>query len=328
MKKMLAMLMIVSLFMFVGCSDKKKGNDEGIVLSLGTQENPGNPLHTGYEAFAEKLSELSGGTMTVEIYASSQLATSKEMFDQVMTDELDMSTAGYPDMSYIIPELILVGQVYVVRDYEHLLKIIDSDYGKMIDKKFNDLGVHVAGVWYSGVRQTTSNRPLNSIKDFKGLKLRTPQVASLITFTEAIGASASPIAFSELYLALQTGQVEAQENPLSTIEGQKIYEVQKFLAITDHFLASAAIFINNDKYNTFTDEQKTWFNEAIMYGGEVSKKIFDEEEDSLIDKFKNEYGITITYPDLQAFRDAMIPYYEKLEKEYGENSISSLVEIQ
>lgn len=326
MKKVLVFLF--SIILFISCSTDDKQSGESMVLSFGTQENPGHPLYVGYEAFAEKLAELSGGTMNVELFPSSQLGTSKEMFDQVMTGELDMATAGYPDMSYIIPELILVGQVYVVRDYSHLLKIIDSDYGKMINQEFESLGVHVAGVWYSGMRQTTSSRPLNSIDDFKGLKLRTPQVASLITFTEAVGASASPIAFSELYLALQTGQVEAQENPLSTIESQKIYEVQDYLAITDHFLASAAIFINSDKYRSFTDEQKGWFNEAVKYGGEVSKSIFDEEEEDLLDKFQNEYDITITYPDLEPFKDAMLPYYEELEKEYGEGSITELIEIK
>lgn len=327
MKRVLSGLILIFAFVIVGCSSGET-EQKNIVLSLGTQDNPGNPLYTGYEAFAEKLAELSAGTMTVEIFPSSQLGTSKETFDQVITGELDMATAGYPDMSYIIPELILVGQVYVVRDYEHLLKIIDSEYGQMIDQKFADLGVHVAGVWYSGVRQTTSNRPLNSISDFQGLKLRTPQVEALITFTEATGASASPIAFSELYLALQTGQVEAQENPLSTIESQKIYEVQDYLAITDHFLASAAVFINEEKYNSFTDEQKAWFNEAVAYGGQITKDIIEEEESSLLDKFQNEYGITITYPDLQAFRDAMIPYYAKLEAEYGQGAIKNLMDIQ
>ncbi len=328
MKKLLLVILILVLPLFVGCHESEKKENKNITLSFGVQDNPGNPIYTAYEAFADHISEISGGTMMVQIYPSSQLGTFREAFDQVIAGELTMSSAGYPDMSYIIPELILVGQVYVVRDYAHLLSIINSDYGKMIEGKFNKLGVHTAGVWYAGRNQTTSNRPLNSIKDFKGLKLRVPQVEALLSFAEAVGSSASPVAFSELYLALQTGQVEAQQNSLSTIESQKIYEVQKFLAVTDHFLGSTAIFINNEEYNNFTEEQKKWFNEAIKYGGEVSKEMFEEEEKYLLEKFKNEYGVTVTYPDLMAFREAMKPHYDKLEKEYGKDSITELINIR
>ena len=329
MKKLLSVFMLLCLIVFVGCNKtEKNAANKNIVLSFGTQDNPGNPLYTGYKAFADKLAEIYSGTMTIEIYGSSQLGPSQEMFNQVTTDDLDIVSAGYPDMSYIIPELALVGQLYVVRDYDHLLKILDSEYGKRIEKQFNELGVHVSSVWYAGVRQTTSNRPLNSLEDFKWLKLRIPNVDFLISYTKAVDSSASPVAFSELYLALQTGQVDAQENPLSTIESQKMYEVQKYLAITDHFIASSAIFINNDKYNSFTDEQKKWYNEAVEYGGKICSDLFFEEEKFLIEKFQNENGVTVTYPDLEPFREAMKPFYAELEKEYGEGAISDLMAIQ
>ena len=320
-------ILVFSSMLLLSCKGKESAT-ETMVLSFGTQENPGHPMYAGYEAFAEKLAEISGGTMTVEIFPSSQLGDSKSTFDQVTTGELDMSTSGYPDMSYLIAELALIGQAYVIRDYDHLLKIVyESDYGKKMYDEFKKHKVELASLWYGGMRQTTSNKPLNSIDDFKGLKLRVPNVQFLLDYAKATGSIPSPVAFAELYLALQTDQVQAQENPLSTIEGNKLYEVQKYIAMTSHFVASTAIFVSDETLAKFNDEQLAWFNEALEYGRNVCNDLIFTEETELIAKFEAD-GVTITYPPLEPFRAAMLPYYAKLEEQFGEGSISSLMEIK
>lgn len=318
---------LIFSFIIIACGGGEKST-ENMVLSLGTQENPGHPMYVGYEAFASKLDELSGGTMTVEIFPSSQLGDSKSTFDQVSSGELDMATSGYPDMSYLIAELALIGQAYVVRDYDHLLKIVyESDYGKRMYDEFKKYKVELASLWYGGVRQTTSNRPLNSIEDFEGLKLRVPNVEFLLNYARATGSIPSPVAFAELYLALQTDQVQAQENPLSTIEGNKIYEVQEYIAMTSHFVASTAIFVSDETLKKFNQGQLAWFNEALEYGRTVCNDLIFTEESDLIAKFEAD-GITITYPPLAPFREAMIPYYAKLDEQFGEGSVNTLMEIK
>ena len=155
--------------------------------------------------------------MTLQIFPNSQLGDFKAMVGQVQAGDLDMAMTGYPDMSYIIPDLKLIGAPYVISNYDHLKAVLKGPYGQKMDAKFLEKGIRVADVWYEGARHTTANKPIQSISDLKGLKMRTPNVPFLIEYARAVGATPAPVAFAEVYLALQTKQVDAQENPLPTL---------------------------------------------------------------------------------------------------------------
>lgn len=291
-------------------------------LTFGMQDNEVSNVYKGAQAFAANLAEVSGGELTVELFPSSALGDFKAMVQQVQAGELDMVMTGYPDMSYIIPELKLVGAPYVVDDFAHLEEIIASDWGQGVAKTMRDQGIHLADVWYYGTRQTTSNRAINSLDDMAGLRLRTPNVPFLIAFAENTGATPAPVAFAEVYLALQTNQVDAEENPLPTIDAMKFYEVQSHIAMTNHFIASAAIQIGTSTWDSLSDEEKGWVSQAVKAGGDVSDGLTFDAEASLVDTFK-ERGLTITEPDTAPFRAAMQPYYDELEAEFGAGAISA-----
>lgn len=292
-------------------------------LTFGTQENEASPMYQGMLAMNEALQDISGGEMSLKLFPSSTLGDFKAMVAQTQAGELDLVMTGYPDMSYIIPELKLIGAPYVVSDFSHLKDLIAGEFGQKMDAAFTAQGVKVLDVWYLGTRHTTSNRPINSLEDMKGLRLRTPNVPFLIAYAENTGASPAPVAFAEVYLALQTNQVDAEENPLPTIEAMKFYEVQDYIALTGHFVASSAIQVGTQTWDSLSDQEKAWLQEAIAKGGEVANKIVMDKEESLIAEFEAK-GLTITRPDTGPFRDAMQPYYDELEAEFGEGSISAL----
>ncbi len=288
----------------------------------------GAPDYEGWRAFARKLEELSGSTMKIEFSTLTQFGTIEEMFNRTVEGKLDIVSLGYTDMSYIIDELIIMGTAYVVRDYEHLLQILASDYGKRMNEEFSKLGVVASSVWYAGARQVTSNKEINSLEDFKGLKFRTPPTENIIAFVNAIGANPISVPFVELYGAMKKNLAEAQENPLPTIEVTKLYQVQKYLIKTDHVIGTIALFINKEKYDSFTDEQKTWYNQALVYGGEVCYSFTTELEANLLDKFEQEYGMEIIYPDKDELKNAMKPHYDELEKTFGAGSVYSIIEVE
>ncbi|MFK7890986.1 MAG: sialic acid TRAP transporter substrate-binding protein SiaP [Granulosicoccus sp.] len=296
-------------------------------LTFGMQDAETHNVYKGVVAVDEKLRELSGGEMSLKIFPSSQLGDFKAMVAQVQGGELDLVMTGYPDMSYIIPELKLIGEPYVVSDYDHLLRILDGPYGQAMNDKFDEQGVKVLDVWYYGTRHTTSNKPINSIDDMQGLRLRTPNVPFLIDYAEATGASPAPVAFAEVYLALQTNQVDAQENPLPTIEAMKFYEVQDHIALTGHFIASSAIQVSKSAWEDMSEEEQGWLQQAVKAGGEVSNELMFDSEKNLI-AFFEEKGLTITRPDTEPFRAAMQPYYDKLEAEFGKGSVSQLIDTK
>lgn len=293
-------------------------------LTFGMQDNEVSNVYQGAQAFQAKLAELSGGEMTVNLFPSSTLGDFKAMVAQVQAGELDMVMTGYPDMSYIIPELKLIGAPYVVRDFDHLKKIVAGPWGQKMDAKFAEQGVQLLDVWYYGTRQTTANKPINSMDDLKGLRLRTPNVPFLIAYAEAVGATPAPVAFAEVYLALQTNQVDAQENPLPTIEAMKFFEVQSAIAMTNHFVASSAIQISKATWDSLSAEEQGWVREAVAAGGAVSDGLTFGKEKTLAADFAAK-GLTITEPDLAPFRAAMKPYYDQLEAEFGAGSIAEVI---
>ena len=296
-------------------------------LTFGMQDAQGDNVYQGVEAMNKKLEELSGGAMTMKLFPSSQLGDFKAMTAQVQAGELDLTVNGYPDMSYLIPELKLIGEPYVIRDYDHLLKAIASPYGQEMAKKFDENGVKVVDVWYFGTRQTTANKPIESMDDMKGLKLRVPNVDFLIDYASAVGATPSPVAFADVYLALQTNQVDGEENPLPTIKSQKFYEVQTSIALTSHFVASKAVTVSKATWDKLSAEQQGWLVEAAKAGREVTNKLMADDEANLVAFFK-EKGLTVTEPDLAPFRAAMKPYYEKLDEKFGAGAIEKITSVQ
>ena len=282
-------------------------------LTLGMQDNEATPVYKGAEEFARKLEEISGGELTVNLFPSATLGDFKAMVQQAQAGELDMVITGYPDMSYTIPELKLIGAPYVVGDYAQLKEIVAGPWGQEMTAKFEEQGIHVLDVWYYGTRQTTANKPINSIEDMAGLRLRTPNVPFLIAYAEAVGATPAPVAFPEVYLALQTNQVDAQ----------KFYEVQSSIAMTNHFVASSAVLMGAGTWDSFSDQEKEWVTTAIHDGGTLNDELLQKGEAELVAAFE-ERGLTITHPDLEPFKAAMQPYYDTLEAEFGEGSIAAV----
>jgi tripartite ATP-independent transporter DctP family solute receptor len=292
-------------------------------LTVGTQDNEVSNLYAGLQAMGETLTEVSGGEMTLTIFPSSQLGDFRAMVAQVQAGELDMVTTGYPDMSYVIPELNLIGAPYVADDFGHLEEIVAGPWGQEMDAAFIDQGIRMLDLWYYGTRQTTSNRAIESMADMQGLRMRTPNVPFLIAYAENVGATPAPVAFAEVYLALQTNQVDAQENPLPTIEAMRFDEVQSHIAITNHFIASIAMMISDELWGSLTEEEQGWIMTAVEAGGEVNDSRTVNAEAELLATFEGR-GLSVTRPDLAPFRAAMQPYYDQLEAEFGEGAIARI----
>jgi tripartite ATP-independent transporter DctP family solute receptor len=288
------------------------------------QDSPASIIYKGIDAMKAEVAKLSAGEVTYAIFPSEQLGGLQAIIDQVREGEIDFTAVGYPDMSYLIPELKLIGEPYVVKDYDHLLRIAKGPYGQKMDAAFNAKGVRVLDIWYGGTRQTTSNKPIKAIADMKGLKLRTPNVDFLIDFATAAGAKAVPVAFQEVYLALKTNQVDAQENPLPTIDTMKFYEVQSHVALTNHFVASKAIVVSEKTWQGLNEKQRAAVVQAAATARKINNDMMFKQEAELLDGFQKR-GITITKPDTAPFRDAMRPFYKKLEDKFGAGTIDALI---
>lgn len=281
------------------------------------------------ELFKKEVEEKSGGKIAISLYPNAQLGDDRAMLEQVTGGALDFTFGETARFQVYYPVAEVLALPYVVSNFEIAQKALyETEFGKSLqDKLHKEKNMTILAQAYNGTRQTTSNRAINSIEDMKGLKLRVPNAATNLAYAKHVGASPTPMAFSEVYLALQTNSVDGQENPLPTIEAQKFYEVQKFLAITNHILNDQLYIISNDTMAELPEDLQKVVRDAAQVAAAYHTKLFQEGEQNLIDFFKSK-EVTVTTPDLAPFKAAMRPYYDEFVKKAGEEGKKALEEIE
>ncbi|WP_044469817.1 sialic acid TRAP transporter substrate-binding protein SiaP [Mannheimia massilioguelmaensis] len=309
----------VSMSAFAADYDLKFG------MNAGTTSNE----YKAAELFAKEVKEKSAGKIEVSLYPSSQLGDDRAMLKQLKDGALDFTFGESARFQIYFPEAEVFALPYVIKDFTSAQKALhDTQFGKDLMQKINkELGVTILSQAYNGTRQTSSNRAINSIADMKGLKLRVPNAATNLAFAKYTGASPTPMAFSEVYLALQTNSVDAQENPLPTVEAQKFYEVQKYLAITNHILNDQLYLVSNETMADLPEDLQKVVKDAAMKAAEYHTKLFVDGEASLVSFFEKQ-GVTVTHPDLTPFKEAMKPYYEEFVKKNGATGEEALKQIE
>jgi TRAP-type C4-dicarboxylate transport system substrate-binding protein len=195
---------------------------------------------------------------------------------------------------------------YTFRDGDHLVKWAASPaFKEMTDEYRNKTGIQITAMTYYGVRNSTSNKPFKNCAEMKGLKMRVPDVPAYLALPKACGANPTPIAFAEVYLALQNGTVDAQENPLTTIEAKKFFEVQKYIILTGHIVDSLATQIAPHLWTKLSEADKQIFMTVTREAAASATADITKRERELVDEFKKK-GLTIIDPDKKSFQDAIM----------------------
>src|SRR5690606_2682618 len=228
---------------------------------------------------------------------ASQLGKENDINQGLTLGTVDMIISGSSFAAKSFPRIGVTYYPYTFRDPEHLLAYTKSDiYKTLTDGYQQKSGNHIVATTYYGTRHSTSNRPFTKCDEMKGLKMRVPDVPAYLAMPRACGANTSPIAFAEVYLALQNGTVEAQENPLTTIEAKKFYEVQKHIVLTGHIVDHLNTVVSGMLWSKLSDEDKQIFTEVMQEAAERSTRIIEEREKALVDKFKAD-GLSVTDVD-------------------------------
>ncbi len=307
-------LLLASFCMGLSASVLAADYDLKFGMVAGTSSNE----YKAVEFFAKEVKEKSNGKIEIAIFPSAQLGDDRVMMKQLKDGALDFTLGESARFQIFYPEAEIFALPYMIKDFAFAKKaLLETKFGQELLKKIHDKqGVTLLSVGYNGTRQTTSNRPINSIADMKGLKLRVPNAATNMAFAKYVGAAPTPMAFSEVYLALQTNSVDAQENPLPTIQAQKFYEVQKYLAITNHIINDQLYLMSNETFEDLPADLQKVVKDAALVAAEYHTKLFEDGEKELIEFFESK-GVTVTHPDLVPFKEALQPYYDDYLKKAG-----------
>lgn len=253
----------------------------------------------------------SGGNMTVECYDSGTLYGQDTEHDALKNGDVDMIYSSASWLTDGSPWISMFTAGYVFQSYDHMTKVLNGDIGKdMFQKVAEEQGILPLGAFYLGTRQISlsQDKQIKTPEDLKGINLRMPNSDAWVFLGKAMGANPTAVGFNDLYLALQTGTVDGQDNPLPTVKSAKFYEVQESISLTNHLVDSVWPTINLNTWNKLTDTQKGWVMEAV----EAARVACDEQNiktESEVQDFLREQGLTIYEADVAAFADHVLETY-------------------
>ena len=290
--------------------------DAEYTIKIGHSDTTTNLIHVSLENFAAYVNEQSGGKVKVDIYAAEQLGSNAEMAEMVEMGSLDAMMLPQGQIANYCPKINALGLPFLFSDYESVYKVLDSEIGDELVADFESRNMIQLAYWENGLRQVTnSKKAITAPADLAGLKIRTPEDKMTIAIFEALGASPSPLAFSELYLALQQGTFDGQENPVSNIYANNFADVQKYISMTNHKYECKNMVFSLTSWNKYPEDVQNLLKEAAKkFGDEHRKAIVDSQAEQLA--ALQEKGMEVTEPDLAPFQEATKSVYDDFYAQY------------
>jgi tripartite ATP-independent transporter DctP family solute receptor len=282
------------------------------ILRLGHIFPITHPIQKATLAMADYVKEKSDGKLIIEVHPQGALGAGSTLVENISLGTVDMGTGGPGLLSRLEPAWGLIAGQYVFKDAESMFKVLSGPIGEEIrNRLITKRDIRVLGIGYLGARHLTANKPIYKPEDLKGLKIRIPNIPLRKASFIAWNAAPTPMAFSEVYLALKQGVVDGQENPLPQIIAAKFYEVQKYLILTGHALNPEILLIGEKKFESLPEE----YRNILLEGAELLEKLLDE-------------GMIVMKPNIEEFREAVkdVPY--QFEEEWGEGLYEKVLKAQ
>ena len=284
-----------------------------IPLRISTPAVPDDWHAKMWTVFKESLDKAAPNQFDVQIHLNASLFKQGAEPAAMARGNLELTTVSAFDMAKLVPEFSIFTAGYIVRDPQHQQKVFNGPIGDELFKAVADkMEITVLSTAYLGTRQVNLReaRNVRTPADLKGIKLRMPGSKEWLFLGETLGATATPLAFGEVYMGLKTGTIDGQDNPLPTVRAAKFYEVTKQLVLTNHLVDSLFIAIASKTWNGMTAAQKQAVKAAAQAATSFNNDNRIKEEAQIIDFFKQQ-GLQVSTPDVEAFRKSVQDAYAK-----------------
>ena len=283
------------------------------VLKLGHALDTGHPVHAAMVHMAERLEELSGGSVALDIYPSAVLGSEVQCLEQIQNGSLDMTKVSAAVMENFVPEMSVFGLPYIFRDPEHYWRVLDSPIGG--DLLQRGTSKRLLGLCYydSGSRNFyTRSKPIRTPDDLEGMKIRVMNSATAIAMVKTMGGAPTPIAWGELYSALAQGTVDGAENNPPSFTSNKHYEVCKHFTLDGHTRIPDILLMGTSTWDGLTPEVQGWIIDAAHESSEFQRELWAEETQRSLELARQE-GVSIYEVDLAPFVAKVAPMMEQIE---------------
>ncbi|MCF8106413.1 MAG: TRAP transporter substrate-binding protein [Desulfohalobiaceae bacterium] len=297
-------------------------------LRFAHAESTENIRHTAAEYFAKRLDQLTNGELKVEVYPSGQMGTHTQCQEMVASGDLDFypTTAGLVSVFDKDRSQELIELPYLFDNYDQAYAFMDTDFVTKIYEPLQKEGIRYLATWDNGFRHMTNSvRPIRTPEDMEGLKIRVVKSEMSINIIKAMGASAVPMSYSELYTAMASGVVDGQENPIMNIYASKFYEVQDYLSLTKHQYSTLPLIMSEQRWQSLDKSQQKAVEQAALEAAQFMREKFGASEKKQR-KLMEKAGLNINeVPDLTPFREAVEKVYAWASEKWGEEKVDEVL---
>lgn len=286
--------------------------EAAMTLKFAHADNETSIFHKGALAFKSKIEEISKGEIKVQIYPAGQMGTLADAAQGIQMGTIDVTAISSTVLANFCPDIAVFDLPFIVESYAHAYRSLDGDVGKQLSQEIIKSGMLCKGWWVLGFRNTTCSKPVKTIEDLKGLKIRTQDSKIHMAIFKALGVNAAPIGWSELFTALQQKTVDGQENPYVNILQTNIYEVNKSLIQTEHVFQVAGMLVAPATYDKLNADQKKMLDEACAYATKVEREACEKDNETAKDTLVKEKGMTFSVLDkaqLQKMTESVYQQY-------------------
>lgn len=327
-KKVLIILVLV-IFLVISFSGSTFAEDSPIIIKLSHALPEDTPQHVGALAFKKMVEERTDGAVEVQVFPASQLGSDIEAVEMMQSGAIQASVAPTAKMSVFDPRLQLIDLPFLFPNREITHKVLDSDLANDLFQPLEKIGLKGLAFWESGFKQVTANREIRKPEDFKGLKVRVMESPLLIEQYRTLGANPVPIAFAEVYNALQQGVVDAQENPLVSITKMRFYEVQSHMMMTNHGYLGYAFLLSKAFWEKLSPEHQEIISKAALEAAQLERQEVADREGGFIKTIEDSGTIVVrfTEEELKEFANAMRPVHEKFADLIGRDLLQKVYDM-
>jgi tripartite ATP-independent transporter DctP family solute receptor len=282
-----------------------------------------DPMQKAAERLGEVVAKETGGALEIRVYPNSQLGGERQIMEGLMLGTIDMGNVSVNVMQSFEPVSGITALPYLIRDFDHVFKVEDSTIGKDIDSRIlAKTGVRVIGHTSTGFRViATPVKPIQSLADFKGLKIRVPESPIMISTFKALGANPTPIPWGELYTSLQTKVVDAVESPPATLGDANIYEIAKAVSLTNHVYSGQFVLISEKVFQHLSEKQR----QAILDGGREStvwqRQEAVKQQAATLEQIQQRWNAKVYPVDTRPLQEAVKPVYQEFSKTIGNTTL-------
>lgn len=297
---------VARALLFLGLAATATCAQAGNTFRFGYETSQTDSQHIAAKKFNEILKEKTQGEITLKLFPDSTLGNAQAMISGVRGGTIDMEMSGSNNFTGLAPVINLLDIPFLFRDTAHAHKVLDGKVGDELLKALEPLGLKGLAYWENGWRDVTNSKgPIKTPADLKGLKIRTNNSAMNIAAFKIFGANPIPMPFAEVYTALETRTIDAQEHPINVVWSAKFYEVQKYLTLTHHAYSPLILVMNKKKFDALTPELQQTLVSAAKEAGNYQRQLVAEDQQKILTGMQADGVEIITDPDREAFRNAL-----------------------